>query len=113
MSTYTITSETFDPCVGCDEICGGLMNCTEKKLFEAIKKLFEAMQADIDVRDKVITKLERDNEVLKEALGDARGWMEANIPEMECRGDDDCDHCLGASIYRETGQALSKIRSEG
>jgi hypothetical protein len=25
-------------------------------------------------------------------------WAKANIPEMECRGDADCDHCVGLAI---------------
>jgi hypothetical protein len=28
-------------------------------------------------------------------------WAEANIPEMECRGDSDCDHCIGMQILNE------------
>ena len=25
-------------------------------------------------------------------------WAKTNIPEMECRKDDDCDHCVGMQI---------------
>lgn len=28
-------------------------------------------------------------------------WMQANIAEMECREDNDCDHCLGLEFLKE------------
>lgn len=39
-------------------------------------------------------------------LEEAVSWMEANVPEMECRGDGDCDHCLGLQI-------LENIKTQG
>ena len=28
-------------------------------------------------------------------------WMTLSLPEMECRADDDCDHCLGVQLLHE------------
>jgi hypothetical protein len=42
---------------------------------------------------------------LRAKLALAFAWMSANIPEMDCRGDEDCDHCHGLQI-------LSKMRGE-
>ena len=39
-------------------------------------------------------------------LGTYTSWMRANVSEMECRGDDDCDHCLGLALLAE-GEALT------
>lgn len=36
-----------------------------------------------------------------DAFNSLKSWAEANIPEMECRGDEDCDHCLGLSILKD------------
>lgn len=37
------------------------------------------------------------------ALCSIADWAKANHPEMECRGDEDCDHCV-------LGQFLSALK---
>lgn len=33
-----------------------------------------------------------------DTIASLRDWAFANIPEMECRHDEDCDHCVGMEI---------------
>jgi len=36
-----------------------------------------------------------------DALASLKDWAFVNIPEMECSGGEDCDHCVGMEILRE------------
>ena len=50
----------------------------------------------------LVTKAGEPNaaESLIQSFNRMRDWMQANVPEMECRGDEDCDHCLGLQILQ-------------
>lgn len=37
----------------------------------------------------------------------AEDWFRANIEEMECRGDEDCDHCVAVQVKQELESALA------
>ena len=37
----------------------------------------------------------------KSAADKLADWIEANLPDMECRSDEDCDHCVGLQILKE------------
>ncbi len=40
-------------------------------------------------------------------------WAEANIPEMDCRADEDCDHCFGLRILAEIdGVTVDEYKQE-
>jgi hypothetical protein len=56
--------------------------------------------------DKVteLARLREENRVLREAAD----WMKANVPEMECRMDEDCDHCEGTSILNALARTEHK-----
>jgi hypothetical protein len=42
--------------------------------------------------------LRAENQSLREQVAMLRDWMQANVPEMECRMDGDCDHCEGMRV---------------
>jgi len=48
----------------------------------------------IDHAEIKIQKLEKRNKIME----NIHAWAEANIPEMDCRGDEDCDHCCGRQL---------------
>jgi hypothetical protein len=56
----------------------------------------------------LIDRIER----LRSALDLAQDWMAANVPEMECRGGEDCDHCLATQIEADLRKALKKQSHE-
>lgn len=43
------------------------------------------------------------------ALKVARDWMLSNIEAMECRGDEDCDHCVGLQALAEIDRIAASV----
>lgn len=58
----------------------------------------------------------RDAERLFQALeylsGSAHALLEANKEDIECRADEDCDHCCFVAALHEADKALADDRKE-
>jgi hypothetical protein len=39
-------------------------------------------------------------------------WARAILPDMECRGDNECDHCVGLQILEENRVSQGSVRAE-
>jgi hypothetical protein len=51
-----------------------------------------------------VTALKEENARLLEdnhRLSEAAEWVKTMLPEMECRGDEECDHCFGMQLVTE------------
>lgn len=55
---------------------------------------FRFLLAQIDKRD--------------EALREAKDWIDVNSEEMDCRSDEDCDHCMSVGISLRIGEGLGE-----
>lgn len=51
-------------------------------------------------------------EEMRAALSRAEDWLGANLnaPTMDCRGDEDCDHCEGITVCTEVRSALDSLK---
>lgn len=45
---------------------------------------------------------------LEDALKDATNWMAAILPNMDCRGDEGCDHCDGTGRLEEIMKVIGR-----
>jgi hypothetical protein len=40
-------------------------------------------------------------------------WMHAQLPQMECRGDENCDHCYGLQLLKPFDEAFAASSEKG
>ena len=73
-----------------------MMKMSRLEKIKSGKRLAELFEDDIDWLIKVA-----------EAAKFNMEWMEANVPEMECRNDEDCDHCEGTRVLEFLRKALA------
>lgn len=66
------------------------------------------MQEVVGKRLGLIDQLQKENG----AARNIAAWMEVNLPEMECRGDMDCDHCCGISLLKDFKEVAREPRDE-
>lgn len=43
---------------------------------------------------------------LKTRIGELEYWIECELEWMDCRGDEDCDHCVGVWLLAESSKPL-------
>ena len=62
------------------------------------------------------TKLQAKLDLAVDKIKVVKNWMEASLDLengfVECRGDGDCDHCMGLGIILELKEALAKIKED-
>lgn len=57
-----------------------------------------------------VPELIEEVEKLRDILDCCRDWMHTQLSEdiIECRGDDECDHCVGLQYVNEARRALGR-----
>lgn len=95
----------------------GVASCQEEidQLLREKNMLLETlvrMEKEDETLSAKVAQLTKERDAYDKALREALGWMSVNLPEMECRGDEDCDHCFGKTIEAEGRDALKRFQGE-
>jgi hypothetical protein len=53
-----------------------------------------------------IAQLARELREARDLLGTWRSWLKAGADEMECRADEDCDHCFALMLVAGTDKLI-------
>lgn len=73
--------------------------CAELKAeVERLKKVVQDQVAYVGEAGTRAANYRAEIAQLRALLTQARDWLHANLNEMECRYDDNCDHCVGVQL---------------
>jgi hypothetical protein len=86
---------------GClNECCGGCCGCLEMQMLHAF-----------DVQKQDNERLERENKELSMCIKGIDAQLAIAMEHMECRGDEDCDHCQISIFLAENMETIEKVTS--